>query len=102
MTTKKKPRSILVLGRRWFERTNGNTYHTARVLVDGVEVATVPYQYGYGSQYEQNALDALEALGLMPGREHYKNGGSEGWQYFKRNGIQYSAEAVDVERKRDL
>lgn len=101
--TPPKPRSVLVLGRRWFERTNGNTYHTAEVLVDGVSVAVCLFAYGYGGQYLQSAEAELKRLGYMPGVKTYGNGCTEGaWQYFDRMGIHYSSEVIDVPRKKDL
>lgn len=99
----KKPTSIIVLGRRWFEKTNGNTYHTAEILVDGVSVAVCPFAYGYGSQYRQSAESELERLGYMPGRKEGHGGSYESaWQYFERHGIEYTDRVEDVKRKRDL
>lgn len=33
-----KMRSVQILGRTWRDNINGNTYHSARVFVDGVLV----------------------------------------------------------------
>ena len=97
------PKSVEIAGRRWFQKSYGNTYHTARVYVDGKLVGTVPYCYGYGSMFEQNALDLLERLGYMPDREHHKSGVKEsGWRYFGDRNIPYTVHAEDVPRKRDL
>ena len=57
-------RSIFVDGREWFDKVNGNSYFSARVFVDGVEVARIPFQYGYGSAYESAAAWALQHLGF--------------------------------------
>lgn len=59
-------RSVFVDGREWFDRINGNSYFSARIYVDGKEVARVPFQYGYGSAYEYAAAWALQDLGLLP------------------------------------
>ena len=97
-----KARSITVSGRKWTD-SNGNTYHTATIYADGVEVASVPFTYGYDSAFEDSAARAMEEAGMMPGREHHKNGSSEApWRYFERNGIKYRAEAIHVTRKKDL
>lgn len=102
METTTKTRAIRVSGRRWTDSSN-NTYHTATVYADGVEVASVPFTYGYESAYEDTAAKAMEAARLMPGRERYKNGGSEApFRYWERQGIRYQAEAVDVPRRKDL
>ena len=58
--------SVFVDGREWFDRVNGNSYFSARVFVDGVEVARVPFQYGYGSAFEYAAAWALQDLGILP------------------------------------
>ena len=98
----KHPKSIEVIGKRWMD-SNGNTYHTATVRVDGEHLTNVPYQYGYGDNYEWNAAKAIEEAGLMPGREKYANGSMESaWRYFERHGVKYHHEAIDVPRKKDL
>lgn len=58
--------SVFVDAREWFDRVNGNSYFSARVYVDGAEVARIPFQYGYGSQYEAVAAWTLQDLGLIP------------------------------------
>lgn len=102
METTTKAKAITVHGRRWTDGA-GNTYHTATVYADGVEVANVPLTYGYESQYEESAAKALELAGLMPGREHYKNGGNEApFRYWQRQGVNYRTMATDVQRRKDL
>ena len=50
MTSENKTPSIVHLSvRRWRDRVNGNSYFSARLIVDGV-VHCIPFQYGYGSQ----------------------------------------------------
>jgi hypothetical protein len=106
------PKSIVVVGRRWFERTNGNTYHSVSVYVDGDCLVHVPFAYGYGNQYEETAAEELEKLaagGTEKGRalgfarEHYASGAKESVRrWCQRHGVAYASEAVDVARKRDL
>jgi hypothetical protein len=103
MTTQTKPTSITVIGRRWFQRGPGNTYHTTHVLIDGVSVWKSGRTYGYGNHYMQTAQEWLEANGYLPDLEHYKNGMSEIlWQYCKRVGIALTDEVIDVSRQKDL
>lgn len=98
-----KPRSITVIGRRWFDKVNGNTYHTAEILVDGALAHRLERTYGYGDQYLWNAQQWLEANGHLPGLEHYANGMREGiTQYCRREGIALHFTVTDVTRKRDL
>lgn len=103
-------RAILftVHGRRWFQKSAGNTYCSASASVyfsDGTsESVTVPRQYGYGDFYLQAATDALERAGFLPGREHYpRTGGAEPLHVWcTRNGARYESHASDVARERDL
>ncbi len=100
--------SIAVNGRRWFQRSAGNTYCSAHVLItfqDGtVAELAIPKQYGYGDMYLQAATDALERAGYMPGRHHAANGGAEpAWRYFREDRkIPFHYNATDVARERDL
>lgn len=90
-------KSITVVGRRWFQRTYGNTYHTADIYVDGVLVHTLPVQYGYGSQYSYNAVEWLKANGYLPSDlttfPRY---------YCEERGIAWVDTVTDVRRERDL
>ena len=98
---------ISIIGRRWFQRTSGNTYNTAEVTVifsDGtISDFKLPREYGYGDYYLQRATDELERLGFMPGRKHYANGSAEPeWQYFRDRNIPVDYHALDVPRQKDL
>ena len=100
---KPKTRVIHISGRRWFERRNGNTYHTANIYVNGECVGSVPFSYGYGSQFEWNARQWLKENGFLPGIEDHPNGGGDSlWRYCDTHGVKYTQEVVDVSRKRDL
>ena len=49
-----------VVAARWFDRINGNTYHSVRCTrhSDGA-VVVGPFQYGYGDHYQQTARYAM-------------------------------------------
>lgn len=94
------PSNIEVYGRRWFQR--GNTYHSVHVYLDGKHALHVPYEYGYGSQYLQTAMDGLQERGLLPGRDHPDGGNYLGSSWARRMGVNLIHEAEDVRRKRDL
>jgi hypothetical protein len=96
--------SITVVGRLWFNRGQGNTYHSAEILVNGRPVHKIPYEYGYGNQYEESAAEWLEASGFMPGRKRSPNtGGRESLRlYCERHDVAYSSSSTDVSRKKDL
>ena len=95
--------NVFIVGRRWFRRGPGTTYHSVEIYADGKFLYKVPYAYGYNDQYEWTAAAWLESNGYMPGREHRENGSIESpWQYFQRNGIDYHHSVTDVSRKKDL
>ena len=92
------PSSIHIHGRRWFERTNGNTYHRTRIYVDGEHVHTTPFAYGYGHHYATTAQQWLAANGYLPADRD-----STCLAYICDDlGIAFIDEVDDFPRKRDL
>ena len=95
--------NLHIEGRRWFQRTYGNTYHSVRIFKDGEQVAYLPFQYGYGEQFLQTAWEWLGANGMPELLEKNKNGS------YKHYGTQYlrvvlggTYSVIDVTRKGDL
>jgi len=84
-------------GRRWFQRSAGNTYHVVRVYENGELVYTSPRTYGYGDSYIETAFDWLVSSGRLPKKErgHYST-----IDLRETFGGDYSVE--DVSRERDL
>lgn len=82
--------------KRWFERANGNTYHSATIYRDGEQVAREPFEYGYGEQCLQTAWKLLQGIGAIPESDSYR--GTIGLR--ETYGVHYSI--ADVKRKRDL
>jgi hypothetical protein len=74
-------------GRRWFERTNSNTYHSTTVYYSDGTSKKEPYNYGYDDQYLQTAF-------IMMGVPYGGTRKLRDW------GVTHSV--VDVGRKRDL
>lgn len=88
-------KSLHIEGRRWFQRTYGNTYHTVRIFIDGDLKYASEREYGYGDQFLQTALDWLKANGYAPADAQY------GTLYLRETlGGTYSV--VDVTRQKDL
>ena len=87
--------SLHIEGRRWFQRTYGNTYHSVRIFKDGAELVCIPFQYGYGDQFLQTALDWLKQNGHAPSNAEY------GTRYL-REVLHGTYSVTDVTRKRDL
>lgn len=60
----------------WFDKVNGNSYFAGTVTVDygmpNEQTFKMPYQYGYGNQYEQEAKEILFNAGLIPVKSLYE------------------------------
>ena len=99
----KKFNNILIVGKRWFQRSYGNTYFTARIYIDGELVHTLPKEYGYDDYYVQAATDWLAENGYT---DNPKSGAcglrTPLWQYAQDHGIKLEYYAIDVQRERDL
>jgi hypothetical protein len=91
-------RSITVVGRRWFRRGYGGTYHTAEIFVNGERVHKTPEQYGYDKQYLWTAWEWLVQSGQIPPLPRNESP----WNWCKDHGIELDYYAHDVRRERDL
>lgn len=98
----KTPKSIFVLGRRWFHKLYGNTYHSVQIVVDGKTVHQSKMEYGYGDQYLWTANSWLADQGYI-NPEKFPNGSMESlWRTCERLGITFDYSVVDVSRRKDL
>lgn len=96
------PQSITIRGRRWFQKTYGNTYFSCEIFVNGENVHNIDYQYGYGNQYSWEAAKWLDQNKYIK-LEHFSNGGTEAlWTYCDKNNIDLYDTVIDVQQKRDL
>lgn len=101
-------KSVSIEGRRWFQKSYGNTYHSVKVnvtLEDGsVESFDSGMHYGYGEGYDQTALEMMEGKYniIVP---RYENG-MRHYGYLSRwareNNVPCSVYVQDVKRERDL
>ena len=56
----------IIVGKKWFDKVNGNTYHSARVYdLEMKCVAVASYEYGYGEQYVYSAFNAMKKDGII-------------------------------------
>jgi hypothetical protein len=62
----KEIRSVFVECREWFDKVNGNSYFSARIWINGGQVAIIPFSYGYGDFYIYEAQKKLLELGYLP------------------------------------
>ncbi len=96
------PTALHIEGRRWFQRTAGNTYHSVRIFANGALLASLPYQYGYGDQWIETALQWLHANGHIR-RERYDNGSyKESGTLYLRESLGATYSVIDVARQKDL
>ena len=87
-------RSLFIEGREWFDKVNGNSYFSARIWVDGGQVAILPFQYGYGSQFEYEAQKKLLELGYLP--QEGKNRGM--WSIANEQGFDYYSSKTSTKK----
>ena len=67
--TAKQVKTIDIRAKEWFDKVNGNSYFAGQIVVNfgyaNMRTIKMPFQYGYGSQYEQQGLAQLQNLGLI-------------------------------------
>ncbi len=106
---------IQILARRWFDKINGNTYHSVKVFADNKEVGFCPFAYGYGEGFQQTAVELLVKAGIFtrevePDRTdkhgtYIKGNDRTYWNFLedkRSNHDKYLINVVDVSRKKDL
>lgn len=78
MTTKKTltaqdVKTIDVNALEWFDKVNGNSYYAGTISVNygmpNAQTIIMPYDYGYGDYYQQEAFKLLREAGLLPTSE---------------------------------
>lgn len=96
--------SLIIMARRY--SSNGNTYHSVNVFVNGISIGINKFEYGYGDAYKDTAFNILKENGYFNTEERFNNGMSIGrwnFQEFARNNREkVYFDVVDVNRKRDL
>lgn len=88
----KKINELEIFGKRWFQKSYGNTYHTTTVIVNGEEFKS-GIVYGYENAYLQTAVDLLRANGY-----EVPAGNLEAFRMV----CEYPHDVQDVNRKKDL
>jgi hypothetical protein len=85
-------KNLSIEGKRWHQRSYGNTYHTVVVYIND-EVLRSDVTYGYDNHYLQTAADLLRGAG-------YDVPADNGKAYALMT--KYPHKAVDVKRRKDL
>lgn len=87
--------NAVIIAHKWFDRVNGNTYHSARIIINGGEADfKKPIEYGYGDSYMTTAADIALENGYT--RDNMTRDALRSW--LKSNAI---VDVVSV-KKRDL
>src|SRR6056297_1942009 len=64
-----KVKEIKVTAKEWFDEVNGNSYFSAIIEVEFKDLSRkkfkIPFQYGYGTQYEYAAFQKLINEGIL-------------------------------------
>ena len=92
-----KVKSIQVIGKRWFQRSYGNTYHSVKISINNNKWIRLPKQYGYGDQYITTAKNYLVKEGFLK-----EIGDNSMWRYCEENNIKLLTSVSDVKREIDL
>jgi len=99
--------NITISARRWFDKINGNTYHSVDVYADGKHIGREPFTYGYGEGYLQTAHEILQKAGIYKKTdERLKSGADKDYYDFMMDKREHRDKFVvivsDVARKKDL
>jgi len=102
-----KVTNITISARRWFDKINGNTYHSVEVFANGKLVGNNPFEYGYDEAYLQTAHEILQKAGIYRKTdEHLKSGMDKDYYEFMMDKREHRDKFVvivsDVARKKDL
>jgi len=83
--------------KEWFDKLNGNSYFAGTIQINDKETFLIPFTYGYGSQYEQEAKAILTQLNKISCDYSYSL-----WRYCKINDIQLISNLKENCKKREL
>lgn len=86
----------VIIGKRWFDRVNGNTYHTVNIINTASNESIYTSNcmvYGYGDQWKHTAYDSLILLKLATEKDRFNH---------DLNSKRFIYICSDVTRKKDL
>ena len=91
-----------IIARRWFDKINGNTYHSVEVYVNNQIIGSEDYTYGYGEQYLQTAHEILMDKGYFPKTDDNKEDYYKFMQFRREHPERFLISVTDMARKKDL
>ena len=98
--TFKNLKTVYINAKEWFDKVNGNSYFSGTVTLnygmENQETIKMPFQYGYGNQYEH------EAFRLIRERFPRSKWAMENRQTLRERGIIIRSSIQEGCRKRDL
>ena len=102
-----KVSNITISARRWFDKINGNTYHSVDVYANGKFIGRNPFEYGYGEGYLVTAHKILQDKGIYKKTDdRLKSGMDKDYYDFIKDKREHRHKFVvvvsDVSRKKDL
>jgi len=89
-------KKYILLGYRWFDKLNGNTYHTVNII--NVDTNKTIYKsetvmYGYGDHWKHTVYNQMIKLNLVSEKDRFNH---------KLNGERFIYICHDVTRKKEL
>ena len=84
--------------KEWFDKSAGNSYFSAVVVLDDEVVAELPFQYGYGDHYLDMAMQEIQKTNP---KLFTVNGGSL-WSICANNNIKLISNKQENCLKREL
>ena len=95
-------KTLMILGIEYFDKVNGNSYHTSEVFFDNVNFKS-GIEYGYGDQYIDTAIRLLQNNDYFKDMITYENGIQEPlYKYCGRNNIKLFSRKIRVSAKKQL
>lgn len=99
-----KVKTIDVNAKEWFDKINGNSYCAGTVIINfgmkNQKNHVFPFQYGYGSYYEQAALEVIEKN--YPELIREKSYRATLWTICDKNNIIYRHSIIKNCKKKEL
>ena len=96
-----KTKTIDVNAKEWFDKLNGNSYFAGTITLnygtETEETFLMPFQYGYGSSYEQAAKATLTEFNVISA-----DYGQSLYSYCKENNIRFSSSIQTDCKKKEL
>ena len=95
--SKERKIKFIATARRWFDRANGNTYHSVMITrARASKTIYCPMTYGYDDCYRQTALEAMAKAKFLPVAYRDNNGS---WAYERENNYPIEWNVTDGTKK---